>query len=121
MNARAIPLDLRARQHAAYWAFLVHRVSGVLLSLFLPLHFLLLATALAGASSLDSWLHMLDRPAIKIAEWGLVVLLSLHLTGGIRLLLIEFRGWRGLRTGWIACGLGVSCALGLAYALALHR
>ncbi|MDH4294398.1 MAG: succinate dehydrogenase, partial [Betaproteobacteria bacterium] len=31
--------DFRARNHPAYWAFIVHRVSGVLLTLFLPLHF----------------------------------------------------------------------------------
>ena len=28
-----------ARGHPAYWAFLVHRVSGVALALFLPAHF----------------------------------------------------------------------------------
>ena len=31
--------DFRARQHPAYWAFLVHRISGVALALFLPIHF----------------------------------------------------------------------------------
>jgi fumarate reductase subunit D len=30
---------LRARNHPGYWAFLVHRVSGVLLALYLPAHF----------------------------------------------------------------------------------
>ena len=30
--------DFRARNHPAYWAFIVHRTSGVLLSLFLPLN-----------------------------------------------------------------------------------
>ena len=31
--------DFRARNHPAWWAFAVHRASGVLLALFLPLHF----------------------------------------------------------------------------------
>ena len=31
--------DFRARNHPAYWAFVVHRASGVLLALFPPLHF----------------------------------------------------------------------------------
>ena len=38
--------DLRARNHPAWWAFLVHRVSGLALAIFLPLHFLALAMAL---------------------------------------------------------------------------
>ena len=38
--------DYRARKHPAYWAFVVHRVSGVALALFLPLHFWALAEAL---------------------------------------------------------------------------
>ena len=29
--------DFRARNHPAYWAFIVHRASGLLLALFLPL------------------------------------------------------------------------------------
>ena len=32
--------DWRARNHPAWWAFLVHRISGLALALFLPLHFL---------------------------------------------------------------------------------
>jgi fumarate reductase subunit D len=34
----------RARNHPAYWAFLVHRISGIALALFLPAHFLALGT-----------------------------------------------------------------------------
>ena len=31
--------DFRSRGHAGYWAFVVHRISGIALTLFLPLHF----------------------------------------------------------------------------------
>ena len=41
--------DFRARNHPAYWAFIVHRASGLLLTLFLPLHFWALGQALHGA------------------------------------------------------------------------
>ena len=44
--------DFRARNHPAYWAFLVHRLSGVLLSLFIPLHFWVLGQALHGEARL---------------------------------------------------------------------
>jgi fumarate reductase subunit D len=112
-------LDRRARSHPAYAAWLMHRVSGLALALFLPVHFTLLAQALHGADGLDRALALTHSPLVKVAEWGLVVLLALHLTGGVRLLLIEFLPWQGPRARWIAGGAGLALAVGLAFALAL--
>jgi fumarate reductase subunit D len=111
--------DHRAHGHPSWWAFWLHRVSGLLLALFLPLHFLALGQALAGASALDRFLRFADAPLVKVAEWGLVTLLALHLTGGVRLLVIEFGRASDLRKNWIAGGAGVAFAVGLAFALAL--
>jgi fumarate reductase subunit D len=111
--------DHRARAHASWWAFWLHRVSGLLLALFLPLHFTVLGQTLQGAAALDGFLRLTDTPLVKVAEWGLVTLLALHLTGGVRLLLIEFGPPSGLRKNWIAGGVGFAFAAGLAFALAL--
>ena len=111
--------DIRNRAHPAYGAFLVHRLSGIALAIFLPLHFWALGHALAGAGSLDGFLRFTDQPIVKLAEWGLVVLLSLHLAGGARLLLIEFGSWSGPRKNWIAAGAGFGALTGLVFALAL--
>jgi fumarate reductase subunit D len=111
--------DHRARRHAAWWAFAVHRLSGLALALFLPVHFWALGQALQGAAGLDGFLRFADQPLFKFGEWGLVVLLALHTTGGVRLLLIEFGPWSGLRKDWIAASLGVGALTGLAFALAL--
>ena len=113
--------DFRGRAHPAWWAFLTHRISGLLLALFLPLHFWALGTALRGDAALDGFLRFADQPLVKFAEWALVVLLAVHLTGGTRLLLIEFRPWSGLRKDWIAGTLGVGALVGLVYALSLTR
>lgn len=112
-------IDRRAHGHPSWWAFWLHRVSGLLLALFLPLHFLALGQALTGPAALDGFLRFADAPLVKIAEWGLVTLLALHLTGGVRLLLIEFGRATDLRKNWIAAGFGVTVAIGLAFALAL--
>lgn len=111
--------DSRARNHPAYWAFLVHRLSGLALAVFLPLHFWALGQALHGEAALDGFLRFADRPVFKLAEWGLVVLLSLHLMGGLRLLAIEFMPWTGLRKDWMAIGLGAGICTGLAFMLSL--
>jgi fumarate reductase subunit D len=111
--------DYRARSHPAYWAFLLHRLSGLGLAIFLPIHFWALGQALQGAAALDGFLRFTDRGLFKFAEWGLVVLLALHMMGGVRLLLIEFGPASGLRKDWIAGALGFAAVAGMAYALSL--
>jgi fumarate reductase subunit D len=111
--------DYRAQMHPAYWAFVVHRVSGLALAMFLPLHFWALSAALRGEAALDGFLKFADQPIFKLGEWGLVVLLATHMMGGVRLLLIEFYPWSGPRKDWIALSLGCGIAVGIAFALAL--
>ena len=111
--------DQRARSHPAYWAFLMHRLSGLGLALFLPIHFWALGQALQGAAALDGFLRATDQPLFKFAEWGLVVMLALHMSGGVRLLLIEFGSASNLRKDWIAGSLGFAAMAGLAFALSL--
>jgi len=83
-----------ARSHVAYVAFIIHRLSGVALTVFLPLHFFALSQALQGADALDGFLAWADKPLLKFAEAGLVISLSAHLGTGLRLLLLEFAPWR---------------------------
>lgn len=113
------PNDQRARAHPSYWAFLMHRLSGLGLAAFLPLHFWALGQALQGAAALDGFLRLADHGFFKLAEWGLVVLLALHMMGGVRLLLIEFGSLSGLRKDWIAGAVGFAASAGMAFALSL--
>ncbi len=105
------------RNHPGYGAFVAHRVSGVLLALFLPAHFLVLGLALEDAAALDGFLRWTERPLVKIAEWGLVILLSVHLGLGLRLLVMELLPWRGPRHGLIGLGAGVSLLAGALFLL----
>ena len=105
------------RRHAGYAAFVIHRLSGVLLALFLPLHFLTLGLALEGARALDDVLIFTELPWVKFSEWGLVVLLSVHLAFGLRILALEFLPWRGARKHWIGWGAGVALATGLLFVI----
>ena len=106
-----------ARNHQAYWAFLGHRISGLALALFLPVHFYVLAMALDEAR-LDGFLKLADMPAMKVGEWGLVLLLTLHMFFGLRLLALELLPWnspREARVAWIGWGFAVSMATGLVF------
>jgi succinate dehydrogenase subunit D len=100
------------RRDALWLAAMVHRVSGLALACFLPLHFLALGLALDGEARLDSFLRWTANPLVKIAETGLVLLLAVHMLGGLRVLAIENLPWREgqRRLAFIAGGAAVAAA-----------
>jgi fumarate reductase subunit D len=94
---------------------LIHRISGVALALFLPVHF----WALGKGLQLDVFLRWTEQPLVKFAEWGIVVLLAAHLGGGLRVLAIEFLDWHEWQKSLAAIAAMIVVGAGLAFALAL--
>lgn len=95
----------------------VHRISGIALALFLPLHFYVLGMALDGAARLDGFLSWSDTPIVKLAEGGLVFLLSIHLFGGLRLLALEFLPWSPRQKTFAASAAALSVLVSLGFLL----
>jgi fumarate reductase subunit D len=85
---------LKHRGSTLWIAAMVHRLSGLALAIFLPLHFLVLGLAIHGEARLENFLRWSDQPLVKLAEGGLVFLLTVHLLGGLRVLVIENFAWR---------------------------
>jgi fumarate reductase subunit D len=107
------------RGHAGSWAALVHRLSGIALAIFLPVHFWAIGHTFESAASFDALLEWTNHPLVKFAEWGIVVLLAAHLGGGLRVLALEFLPWRDWHKTLAAAAAAVALAVGLAFALAL--
>jgi succinate dehydrogenase subunit D len=81
------------RTHPLWFAYLLHRLSGLALALFLPAHFWLLSLALTSPEEMDRLLQWSDLAIVKLAEFGLVFLLSVHIFGGLRLMALELLNW----------------------------
>src|ERR1051325_8115270 len=81
--------QLNHRKSVLWMAALVHRLSGLALAIFLPLHFLALGLAISGEARLESFLRWTDQPLVKLSETVLIGLLAVHMLGGLRLLLLE--------------------------------
>ncbi len=105
--------------HTGTLAALVHRVSGVLLTLFLPVHFYAIGSTLESAAAFDALLVWTQSPLVKFGEWGIVLLLAAHLGGGLRVLALELLPWRDWQKGLAAAAAALALAVGLAFALAL--
>lgn len=96
------------RSHPLWLAFILHRISGVLLALFLPLHFWVLALALTDPAALDGFLAWTANPLVKAAEVGLVFLLAVHFFGGLRLLALELTPWSHRQKTFAAAAVALS-------------
>lgn len=98
-------------------AAIVHRLSGVALAIFLPMHFIALGTALGGADSLQSFLNLTHSWFVRVAEWGLVSALAVHMALGLRILAIEWLALRERSAVVVSSCVAASAAIGILFAL----
>lgn len=96
------------RSHALWYAFILHRLSGIALAIFLPFHFYVLSLALTEPKALDGFLNWSDHPLVKFAELGLVFLLAVHFFGGLRLMALEFLPWSDRQKTYAATAVAVA-------------
>ena len=102
---------LNHRQSILWIAALVHRLSGLALAIFLPLHFLALGLAINGEARLEGFLRWSDQPVVKLAESGLVFLVMVHL----RLLVIENFDWRDGQKQLATIAAGISAIVAFVF------
>jgi fumarate reductase subunit D len=108
-----------SHKQRGYVAAILHRLSGIALAIFLPLHFLALATALNGAKALDSFLALTRQPLVALLEWAIVVALALHMMLGLRVLAIEFFDFREKTPAAFSVCLAAVFVVGLVFAFNL--
>src|SRR6478735_9285742 len=106
-----------SHKQPGFLAALLHRLAGIALAIFLPIHFWVLSGALNGADVLDKFLKVTDTPLVKFTEGGIVVALALHMALGLRVLAIEFLPMRERTRVAISICLAAGFAVGLAFLL----
>ncbi len=93
--------DIGLNRHSGQYAFSLHRVTGVALTIYLLLHIILHSTAIIfGPDAYDKLLSTLENPFGRFLELLTVLAVTIHMSNGIRLILIDFfdmaRGHRRL-------------------------
>ena len=109
-----------SHRQPTFIAAMLHRLAGIALAVFLPLHFLALGTALKGAGALDTFFATTNNALVKFAEGGIVIALAIHLTLGLRVLAIEFLPLREPTRVVLSVCFAFVFAIGLAFALNLN-
>jgi fumarate reductase subunit D len=103
-----------SRAHPGFVASLIHRVSGLALAIFLPLHFYALGLALEG-ETFTGFIAWSNQPLVKISEGLMVSALAVHFAGGLRLLAVEFFGLTRAQALWIALTLAFASGVGILF------
>ncbi len=106
---------LEHRRSVLWVAALVHRLSGLALAIFLPLHFLALGLAIDGEARLERFLRWSDQLPVKLAEAGLVFLVLVHMLGGVRLLVIENLDWSDGQKQLATIAAGISAVVAFVF------
>lgn len=106
-----------SHKQPGFLAAMLHRLSGLALVIFLPVHFLALGTALKSADALDSFFSATNTPPVKFFELVIVLALALHMTLGLRVLAIEFLPVRERTRFAVSVCLAAAFAVGLLFLL----
>lgn len=98
---------MRYRWHTGSFAWLIHRVTGILLTLYIFLHLYVLSH-LRDPLQYESLMRFMKNPFVRLSEIGLLGLVISHSLNGFRLTLIDL----GISTSlqkllfWIAVSIG---------------
>jgi fumarate reductase subunit D len=106
-----------SHKQPGFIAALLHRLAGIALAVFLPIHFLALATAINGADAFDAFLNVTQTPVLKFAEGVIVMALALHMTLGLRVLAVEFLPMRERTIVAVSACFAATLAVGLLFIL----
>ncbi len=79
-----------AKYRVGMWAFVLHRLTGVVLTLYLLAHMIVISTAaVSGTLSFDNVMETLHEPWVIALELLLIAAVVYHLMNGVRLLLFD--------------------------------
>jgi len=111
--------DLKPRHYrTGMWSHLLHRISGVAITLFLCLHIWEVTSVVRGGTAgFDKTVAALGSKVFVIGEWLLFLAITFHGINGIRLILHD-KGW-GVRQQkglfWIVMVLSAGAIAGGSY------
>ncbi len=80
------------RWRTGMWAYVLQRISGLALALYIGMHVFVTHLLLSGAPSFDKAMAVLANPFVKLGEVALLAAVLFHALNGVRLLLVD-TGW----------------------------
>lgn len=96
------------RGNAGMWSWVLHRISGMLIFLFLLVHVLDTALVRVSPEAYNEIIGHYATPLMGIGEAGLVAAIVFHAFNGIRVLLVDFWGKGPKHQQKLLIGVGIA-------------
>ncbi len=74
------------------WAYLFHRITGLALIIYLPMHLVVTGLRLFGPGPWEAFVRFSHNPVVLFFEWALMIAFLYHAINGFRLVLTELFG-----------------------------
>ncbi|MGD0766445.1 MAG: succinate dehydrogenase, cytochrome b556 subunit [Dehalococcoidia bacterium] len=71
-------------------AWILQRLSGLFLTLYLLVHIIVIGTAVRGEDAFNDLLATFEKPPFLVLDAGLVGVVAFHALNGLRLILFDF-------------------------------
>lgn len=72
------------------FSWILHRVTGVILTLYLFAHILVVSSSLGGNQTFNTWLSVVQTPLTHFLEIFLLAVVAFHLLNGLRITITDF-------------------------------
>lgn len=82
--------SLRYRGREGQWAWILHRVTGLGVVLFLMLHIFDIFLMAAGKETFETFLDLYTAAPFRILEAGLIFAVIYHALNGARVIIVDF-------------------------------
>ncbi len=91
---------MRYRWQTGFWAFLLMRISGVALVVYLVLHINVLKSLLDGPKAFDALMATVQSPFFKLGEIALLGAVVFHALNGLRVIWVDLGPGAKTQKGW---------------------
>ena len=95
-------------------SFILRRITGVALVLYLFMHMWVIGSAMSGPETFDARLNMVQTPLFKVLEIALLAAVVYHAFDGLRLLIVHYFNVTEYRKSLFYAAFGVAAILTIA-------
>jgi len=90
-------------------AWILHRISGILLTIYLMMHIVVIGQSVRSKEAFDAALHFVQKPPFVVLDCALAGTVAYHALNGLRLISFDL-GW-GIRAQKLLFGISLILAV----------
>jgi succinate dehydrogenase / fumarate reductase cytochrome b subunit len=87
--SRWVSVMLDYKKHTGSWAWILHRITGLGLTVYILVHIIALMSLTKGPTAFNEEMEFFRTPVFLFFEWFLGILVMFHALNGIRIAMVD--------------------------------